>query len=72
MAVLDAMGLLAPGQPFRQEGPAGAIFTGTATGRTRVGECDAILPVIEGSAWITGDHTFEVDDDDPLRRGFRL
>lgn len=72
MAVLDAMGVLAPGRAFRQEGPAGAIFTGTATGRTRVGECDAILPVIEGSAWITGEHTFEVDDDDPLKRGFRF
>jgi proline racemase len=42
------------------------------TGRARVGERDAILPVIEGSAWITGEHTFVVDDDDPLRRGFRL
>jgi proline racemase len=72
MAVLDAMGSFAPGQTFRQEGPTGAIFTGTTTGRTRVGERDAILPVIEGSSWITGEHTFEVDDDDPLKRGFRL
>jgi len=72
MAVLSAMGLLAPGQTFRQQGPSGAIFAGMATGRTRVGDCDAILPVIEGSAWITGDHSFEVDDEDPLRRGFRL
>lgn len=72
MAVFDAMGLLATGQAFRQEGPAGAIFTGMSAGRTRVGGCDAILPVIEGSAWITGEHTFEVDDDDPLKRGFRL
>ena len=72
MAVLAAMGLLAPGQAFRMEGPAGTIFTGTATGRTRVGDGDAILPVIEGAAWITGDHIFEVDDDDPLKRGFRF
>ena len=72
MAVLSAMGLLAPGQAFRMEGPAGTIFTGTATGRTRVGDGDAILPVIEGAAWITGDHAFEVDDDDPLKRGFRF
>ena len=32
----------------------------------------AILPVVEGSAWITGEHLFEVAGDDPLRRGFRL
>jgi len=72
MAVFDAMGLLAQGQALRQEGPAGAIFTGMSTGRTRVGDYDAILPVIEGSAWITGEHAFEVDDDDPLKRGFRF
>ena len=72
MAVFDAMGLLAQGQALRQEGPAGAIFTGMSTGRARVGDYDAILPVIEGAAWITGEHTFEVDDDDPLKQGFRL
>ncbi len=30
------------------------------------------VPEIEGSAWITGDHVFVIDDDDPLRDGFRL
>jgi proline racemase len=41
-------------------------------GRTRVGELDAILPELEGSAWITGEHEFLVDDEDPLKGGFRL
>jgi len=72
MAVLDAMGLLQPGQAFVHEGPIGTMLSGTTAGRTRVGEFDAILPEIEGSAWITGDHTFVVDDEDPLKRGFRL
>jgi proline racemase len=27
---------------------------------------------IEGSAWITGEHTFLVDERDPLGRGFHL
>jgi proline racemase len=72
MAVLDAMGLLRPGQAFGHEGPIGTMLSGTMAGRTRVGEFDAILPEIEGSAWITGDHAFVVDDEDPLKRGFRL
>jgi proline racemase len=72
MAVLDAMGVMPPGQPFVHEGPLGTTFKGSIAGRTRVGEHDAILPVIEGNAWITGDHAFIVDDEDPLKRGFRL
>jgi proline racemase len=42
------------------------------TGRTIVGDYPAIVPEIEGSAWITGEHTFIVDDDDPLKEGFRV
>ena len=32
----------------------------------------AIVPEIEGSAWLTGEHTFLIDGDDPLKSGFRL
>ena len=31
-----------------------------------------VVPEIAGSAWITGEHTFLIDADDPLRAGFRL
>jgi proline racemase len=37
-----------------------------------VGEYPAIVAEIEGSAWITGEHTFYVDEDDPLKDGFEL
>ena len=50
----------------------GTLFNGRITGRTRVGDFDAILPELEGSAWITGEHVFLVDDEDPLKAGFRL
>jgi len=30
------------------------------------------VPELEGSAWVTGEHTFIVDEDDPLGEGFRL
>ena len=72
MAVIDAMGLLADDRPFVHESLVGTLFRGRAAGRTQVGEFEAIVPEIEGSAWITGEHTFLIDDDDPLRDGFRI
>ena len=72
MAVIDAMGLLGSDKPFVHESLIGTRFSGRVASRTQVGEYEAIVPEIEGSAWITGEHTFIVDDDDPLRDGFRL
>jgi trans-L-3-hydroxyproline dehydratase len=72
MAVVDAMGLLGGDKPFVHESLIGTRFTGRVVSRTEVGDCPAIVPEIEGSAWITGEHTFLVDEDDPLREGFRL
>jgi trans-L-3-hydroxyproline dehydratase len=72
MAVLDAMGLMPAGRAFGHESLIGTLFSGRITGRTRAGGYDAILPELEGSAWITGEHVFLVDDEDPLKGGFRL
>jgi len=72
MAVVDAMGLLGDDRPFVHESLIGTRFNGRIVSRTEVGEYQAIVPEIEGSAWITGEHTFLVDDEDPLREGFRL
>jgi proline racemase len=72
MAVVDAMGLLAPDRPFCHESIVGTVFTGRVVSRTRVGEFEAIVPELEGSAWVTGEHTFIFEDDDPLAEGFRL
>jgi proline racemase len=70
MSVLDAMGLLPDDRPFVQEGLVGSLFRGRVLSRTLVGEMPAIATEIEGTAWITGEHTFYVDDDDPFREGF--
>jgi proline racemase len=72
MAVVDAMGLLGPGAAFVHESLLGTRLTGRVAGRAVVGEHAAIVTEIEGSAWLTGEHTFVIDDDDPLRDGFRL
>jgi len=72
MAVIDAMGLLSEDRPFVHESLIGTRFTGRVSSRTVVGERQAIVPEIEGSAWITGEHTFIVDETDPLKDGFRI
>ena len=73
MAVVDAMGLLGERQPFVHESLIGTRFNGRVVGADRrSASYEAIVPEIEGSAWITGEHTFLVDDDDPLKNGFRI
>ena len=72
MAVLNDMGLLLDDVPFVHESIVGTTFKGRVLDRVTVGETPAIVPEIEGSAWITGEHAFLIDGDDPLRAGFRL
>ena len=69
MAVLEAMGLLPDDQAFVHESLTGTLFRGRAARRTVVGEVPALVPDIEGTAWITGEHTFLLDEDDPFRDG---
>ncbi len=72
MAVLDEMGVLAEDEPFVHESIIGSTFRGRVVGRQPVGEMAAIVPEIEGTAWITGEHTFLIDGDDPFASGFRI
>jgi proline racemase len=72
MAVLNDMGLLLDDVPFVHESIVGTTFKGRVLERVLVGERSAIVPEIEGAAWITGEHTFLIDGDDPLKAGFRL
>ena len=71
MAVLDAMGLLADDRHFVHESITGALFRGRAVRHTLIGETSALVAEIEGTAWITGEHTFLLDEDDPLREGLQ-
>ncbi|MEX2272084.1 MAG: proline racemase family protein [Vicinamibacterales bacterium] len=72
MAVLDAMGMLAADHVFTHESIIGTTFRGRVLGHTSVGDLPAIIPEIEGSASITGEHLFVIGDDDPLGEGFRI
>jgi len=72
LAVLDAMGIVQPGDPFVHESIIGTTFSAKVVDRATVGDLAAVIPELTGSAWITGEHTFITDDTDPLRGGFRL
>jgi proline racemase len=43
-----------------------ATFRGRIVARTTVGEYPAIVPEINGTAWITGEHLLTVEPDDPF------
>ena len=65
MAVLHARGRLEPGRRWRQESITGSLFTGWLEERD-----GALVPHIQGRAWITGEATLAFAPDDPFRAGF--
>ena len=69
LAVLSAMGLVGDGQVIALEGLSGLSFRACVAGRTQDDGAAALDIEVEGSAYITGEHTFELNDDDPLRHG---
>lgn len=72
LAVLDAMGVVDDTRPFVHESVIGTTFSARVTGRTEVGTFHAIVPELAGEAWITGEHKFIVQKQDPLRAGFKI
>jgi 4-hydroxyproline epimerase len=50
----------------------GSLFRGRVEAVARVGDHDAIVPSIEGSAFVTGFNTLFIDDRDPYARGFQV
>ena len=72
LAVLDAMGIVAEGQPFIHESIVGSTFSARVMSRTTVGELPAIVPELTGSAWITGITQVLIDPSDPFPEGYLL
>ena len=73
MAVLDAMGLLSTHQTFTHEGILGTSLEGRLLSReapahdaSGSAEPVRVIPMVKGTAWPTGRHEFEVEDEDPL------
>jgi proline racemase len=72
MAVLHAKGELKVGERFVSESIIGTRFTGQVVRETCVGEYPAIVPQVDGRAYLTGLHQFVLDPDDPFPWGFSL
>jgi 4-hydroxyproline epimerase len=67
MAALHARGELALGQRWRQESVTGSLFTGWLSE-----EDGALVPHVNGRAFLTARSTLFFDERDPFRGGFRV
>ncbi|MDR7869354.1 MAG: proline racemase [Tissierellaceae bacterium] len=72
MATLYAKGKLQINETFVYESIINTKFKGRVVEETKVGEFDAIVPEITGSAYITGFNHILIDEDDPIKYGFLL
>ena len=65
-------GKLALETEFVHESILGTKFRARALQNAKVGEFDAIIPQITGSAYITGFNMLLLDEQDPFKAGFVL
>ncbi len=72
IATLHAKGELGVNEKFVYESITGSKFIGVVTEEVKMGEFDAVIPKITGSAYITGLNTWLIDEDDPHKFGFML
>jgi proline racemase len=72
MAALWARGQLPLNQDFVHEGILGTTFIGRLVRETTVGDINAVVPTISGTAWITGFAQYVVDPEDPFPNGFTV
>ena len=72
VAIERARGKLKPGEPFVVESIIGTRFVGRAVRDLRWEGRDAVVPEVEGSAWISGRGELLFAPDDPLPEGFIL
>jgi proline racemase len=72
VAIERARGRLAPGGSFVVESIIGTRFVGRIARELEWEGYDAVVPEIEGSAWVTGRNEILIAPDDPLGEGFIL
>jgi proline racemase len=72
LAILHRRGALGPGEVIRVESIVGSTFTGRIAGLTRIGDVEAVIPEVRGSAHITGRNEIWIDPDDVIGEGFLI
>lgn len=72
MAIHFKRGEIGVNQPMVIESIIGRRFTARVVETTQFGPYSAVIPEVEGRAYITGKNEFLIDPNDPLRHGFIL
>lgn len=72
MAVLHAKGQMQVGDHYLAQSIIGSEFSCHIAAEVSVGALLGIVPVISGTAWITGTHQHTLDPSDPYPQGYRL
>jgi len=72
LAVLHARGEIEIGERFIGRSIIGSQFDCRIEREVQVGGRPAIVPSLEGRAWITGTHQHMLDPDDPWPQGYKL
>jgi proline racemase len=72
LALLDRSGRLPRGEELRHLSIVGSEFRGRVVGEADVAGTPAVVTDVEGSAYRTGEHVFELDPEDPVGTGFLL
>jgi proline racemase len=72
LALLDRSGRLPRGEDLRHLSIVGSEFRGRVVGEADVAGTPAVVTDVEGSAYRTGEHVFELDPEDPVGTGFLL
>ena len=72
LATLHHWGEIGVGEEFIYESFMGSLFKGVIKETTKVGDFDAVIPMITGSCYLTGVATYLIDPTDPLKYGFQV
>ncbi len=72
MAIHWARDQLIQNEPIAIESITGSIFSGSVVAEKEYGPYKAVIPRVEGTAHITGMHTFVIGPEDPMKDGFIL
>ena len=72
LAIHFARKEIKPGETMMIESITGSVFKGSVVRIEQYGNYEAVIPQVEGTAFITGQHEFLIDPNDPFREGFLL
>ena len=72
MAIHKARKEIDYGETMTIESITGSVFKGSVVSEEDYGPFRAVIPQVEGTAYITGMQTFVIDPNDPMKNGFIL